>query len=1075
MTNGTGDIGSGVGAERASAVKRALLAKRLQGRPTAAAGVIPRRAHDAGPPPLSSGQERLWFLEQFAPGTSAQTIAVALRLRGRLDVPALSSVIDLLVERHETLRSRFPVDANGVPSVVVDPPAPVPLSRYPVPDGPVRDREQHVRALLGADAAQPFDLAAGPVLRVSLAELAPDDSVLLLAVHHIAGDGWSIDIFVRELLAGYDATVAGRSVQLPELPVSYTDYAAWQRERLRGLDAAADIEYWRRRLAAVEPLELPIDRPRPPTRSFAGASHLLQVEGTLVDALTVLARAEGATPFMALFAGFTALLTRYSGQTRYAVGTPAAGRSRPELEGQVGMFVNVLALPADLTGRPSFRALLRRTRDTVLDGLAHQELPFEQLVQELDVVRDVDRSAIFQVMFAMQNYSAGADPGRAAARAAARTAEPTVEGFSIEPGATRVDLELSLFEAADGLVGALTYDIALFSEATVARMAGHLDALLRAAVATPDVAVDELALLGADERERVVHDWNATAAAFPAATLHGLVLEQAARTPDAPAVSYEGSTLTYAELVRRASAVARRLRAEGVGRGDLVAVCAERSPELLPGLLGVLLTGAGYVPLDPGYPADRLAFMLADAGAEVLLTQRELLSSIPTGATTTLLLGDIDEWEIDGAEALGSADDVAYAIWTSGSTGQPKGVPNTHAGIVNRLDWMQHRFVIGAGDSVLQKTPIGFDVSVWELFWPLVTGARLVLARPDGHKDAAYLCDLIVAEQITTVHFVPSMLAVFLAEERVGGCTSLRRVVCSGEELPVDVAKRCLATLPAELHNLYGPTEAAVDVSAWQCTPAGLAGLARVPIGAPVRNTRLDVLDPLGNPTPVGVPGELHIGGVQVAQGYLGRPGLTADRFVPDPHGPPGSRRYRTGDLTRWRPDGTVDFLGRLDGQVKLRGLRIELGEIELGVARAARRARGGGGRARGRAGRQAHRGVRGGRGRCRRPARRAAQAAARLHGPLRVRRAGRAAAVPERQARSARAARPVAGAGRVGRLPRAEQPHRGRGGRGVAGGARVRPGRASTTTSSTISAGTRCWPRRWWPGCAPRSTPVSR
>ena len=592
MTDGIGDIGpragAAAGAERASAVKRALLAKRLQGRPTAAAGVIPRRAHDAGPPPLSSGQERLWFLEQFAPGTSAQTIAVALRLRGRLDVAVLSSVIDLLVERHETLRTRFPVDANGVPSVVVDPPAPVPLSRYPVPDGPVRDREQHVRALLGADAAQSFDLAVGPVLRVSLAELATDDSVLLLAVHHIAGDGWSIDIFVRELLAGYDAAVAGRPVQLPELPVSYTDYAAWQREQLRGLDAAADIEYWRRQLAAVEPLELPTDRPRPPTRSFAGASHLLQVEGTLVDALTVLARAEGATPFMALFAGFTALLTRYSGQTRYAVGTPAAGRSRPELEGQVGMFVNVLALPADLTGRPSFRELLRRTRDTVLDGLAHQELPFEQLVQELDVVRDVDRSPIFQVMFAMQNYAATADPGRGRRRAHRRGLLDRGGSDARRPGALAVRGCGRARRRPD-----LRHRPVLRGRPSRAWQATWTRCSARPSP-TPDVAVDELALLRADERDRVVHDWNDTAAAFPATTLHGLVLEQAARTPDAPAVTFEGSDPHL-----------RRARAPGIGRSP--AGCAPRASAAVtwspsapsarrswsPGLLGVLKSRRG--------------------------------------------------------------------------------------------------------------------------------------------------------------------------------------------------------------------------------------------------------------------------------------------------------------------------------------------------------------------------------------------------------------------------------------------------------------------------------------------------
>ncbi|MEV4085471.1 amino acid adenylation domain-containing protein, partial [Nonomuraea fuscirosea] len=691
-----------------------------------------------------------------------------------------------------------------------------------------------------------------------------------------------------------------------------------------------DLDFWRDRLAGLEPLDLPADRPRPPERTYTGAAHPFTLSQEAAAGLVRLGREHRATPYMIMLSALAALLGRYAGVEDVAVGSPVAGRQVPELDGVIGCFVNMLTMRVDLTGDPTFAELVDRVRSVVLDAFAHQDLPFEQLVSELDLPRDVSRSPLFGVMFAMQNYRNGAiEP----------PAGLTVADFPVDAWATRYDLELYVGDDSGGM---FVYNTDLFEPDTVERLAGHLCTLLERVAAGPDVRLSGIDLLGAEERRLVLEVWNDTAAAFPGdATLHGPIEERAARTPDAVAVRFEGRALTYGELDAAADRVARTLRGLGAGPGSVVAVCAERSLELLPGLLGVLKAGAAYLPIDPDYPPDRVAFMLADAVPAVVLTQSGIRPSLPYTAATILDLDDPDVWTgASGPLPDVRPDDVAYVIYTSGSTGRPKGVPNTHGGIANRLDWMQERFRLGDADVVAQKTPLSFDVSVWELFWPLRSGAKLVLATPGGHKDAAYLRELIVTEGVTTAHFVPSMLAVFLAEhgaggaaDGAGGCGSLRRVICSGEELPADLARRCVATLPAaELHNLYGPTEAAVDVSAWHCLPATLTSAARVPIGTPIANTTLYVLDAAMSPVPIGVPGELFIGGAGLARGYLNRPALTAERFVPDPYGPPGSRLYRTGDLVRRRPDGVLEFLGRLDAQVKLRGLRIEPGEIEAAL-----------------------------------------------------------------------------------------------------------------------------------------------
>ncbi|GII85375.1 hypothetical protein Ssi03_33650 [Sphaerisporangium siamense] len=893
-----------------SEAKKELLRQRLRSKQAGQAGQadrgIPRRPEGAEPP-LAPAQEPLWFMEHFTPGTATYTIAMAVRLRGPLDAGRLREALARLPERHESLRHRFPVTDEGLPAVHVAAEADVPLREASAAT------DEETVALIDAESAIPFDLAEGPLLKALLVarladedgpdEEAGDEHVLALFVHHIVADGQSAQLLVRDLLALY----RGEDPAAP--PVRYGDVALWQGGRRLDRESA----YWQRELAALPRADLPVDRPRPPRQCFDGTSHVRELAPDLVERLTELGRRHGATRFMTMLAAFQTLIARYSGQDDFGVGTPVAGRTRPELDDVVGMFVNTLVLRARLDGDPSFAELLARTRDTVIEALDHQELPFSRLVDALGVPRDPSRQPLVDTLFSMHDF-------------ANRSGDGEVSDFPLRPGSARHDLELYLVPTPDGgLSCTFTYKTTLFDAGTVERMAAHLEALVRAAVAEPDVPVSGLPLPLGDDAD-LIASWNDTSAGFPAhATLHGLVEEQVARTPDATAVTFRRASVTYRELDERANRVAHRLIERGVGTGSLVAVCAERSIELVTALLGVLKTGAAYVPLDPDYPADRLAFMLSDSGAPVVLAQTHLADRL--GDATVLLLdgpAEAADVPVTSPAPAGEPGTAAYMIYTSGSTGRPKGVPNSHRGIVNRLDWMQKRYGLTSGDVVLQKTPAGFDVSVWEFFWPLTTGARLVLAEPGGHRDPAYLCDLINAEGVTTTHFVPSMLALFLAEQDAATCTSLRRVICSGEELPVDLAERCLRTIPAELHNLYGPTEAAIDVSSWECTLDRLSGRVRVPIGSPIQNITLHVLDRHRRPVPVGMPGELHIGGVGVALGYHDRPELTAERFF--------DGLYKTGDAARWLPDGTIDFLGRLDNQVKLRGLRIELGEIEAAL-----------------------------------------------------------------------------------------------------------------------------------------------
>jgi amino acid adenylation domain-containing protein len=880
---------------------------------------IPR----TGAVPVSYAQQRLWFIDQLEPGNPIYNIPQMIRLRGKLNVEALENSLNTIIQRHEALRTTFDT-VDGQPVQVI---APTAILSVPVIDLSELDesqRELEIERRAHMEAQRPFDLARGPVLRASLLRSASEDHVLLLIMHHIVGDRWSAGVLAEELQSLYSAYVEGKSSPLADLPVQYADFAVWQRSWLRGDVVEKHVSYWKQQLTgAPAVLTLPTDRPRPPLQSFRGATEARLLSKELVSELTALSQTEGATLFMTLLAALQTLLSRYAGQEDVVVGSPIAGRNYAELEPLIGFFVNTLALRTDLSGDPSFLELLRRVKESTLNAYAHQDIPFEKLVEELQPARSLSYNPIFQVMFALQN----------APLHSLQLAGMTLERLPLHQGTSAFDVSWFATHVSGGVLMRAEYNTDLFDSETIRRALEHFATLLEGVVLHPDNPISRLPLLTEEERQQVVVEWNNTDHDFSRErSLHQLVEEQVERTPDAPALIFQSQQLTYRDLNARANQLARRLRQLGVGPETLVAVCAERSVEMVVGLLGVMKAGGAYVPLDPEYPRSRLAVMLEDAGPPVLLTQEHLLDVLPEHNIPTICLDR--DWHslagesIENPPVITTGKDQAYMIYTSGSTGKPKGVPNVHEGIVNRLLWMQDAYCLDGNDRVLQKTPYSFDVSVWEFFWPLMTGACLVVARQEGHKDPSYLVDLIVEQKITTIHFVPSMLRIFLETEGVERCHSLRRVICSGEALPFELQQRFFERLGAELHNLYGPTEAAVDVSYWQCRPD--SGLGVVPIGKPIWNTQLYILDKYLQPVPVGVPGELHIGGVNLSRGYLKQPELTAQKFIHDPFGrEPGARLYKTGDLTRFLRDGNIEYLGRIDHQVKLRGFRIELGEIE--------------------------------------------------------------------------------------------------------------------------------------------------
>jgi pristinamycin I synthase-3/4 len=887
---------------------------------------VPR---DGSPLPLSFAQQRLWFIEQLEPGSTAYHMPSALRLRGPLDPRVLERALGEVVRRHEALRTTFG-DTEGVPFQVVHPAGAVRLEVTDLSRQAPAERAADARRLVREEAQRPFDLRAGPLLRTRLLRLGQEEHVLVLTMHHIVSDGWSMGVLHREMGALYAAFARGDVDPLPPLPVQYADYTAWQRRWVEGEVLQRQAEYWRETLGgAPELLELPTDHPRPAKQDFAGASLRVELDEGLTAALRTLGQRHGTTLYMTLLAGWAAVLARLSGQDEVVVGTPSANRGRSEIEGLIGFFVNTLPVRVDLSGAPTVAEVLARVKARTLEAQQNQDIPFEQVVELVQPARSLAHSPLFQVMFALQNAPGGSLelPGL------------TLAPADIGPRVTaKFDLLLSLWEADGRIGGDVEYATSLFERGTVERWLGYLRRMLAAMAANDDLGIDRLPMLAEPERRQVLREWNATDAAYPReACVHELVEAQAARTPGAVAVVFEGERVTYAELNGRANRLAHHLRALGVGPDVRVGICVERSVEMVVGLLGILKAGGAYVPLDASYPVERLRNMLEDSAPAVLLTHPPLAATVAelsAGSAIPVLDLTADEaWAgrpetNPGREGLGPRN-LAHVLFTSGSTGRPKGVMLEHGSLVNRLTWMQDRYGMEPDEALLQKTPFSFDVSFWEFFWPLMVGARLVMARPGGHRDPAYLAETIRREGITTAHFVPSMLQVFLEHPEAEKCTGLLRVPVSGEAVSAALVRQFHQRLPrVGLYNQYGPTESG-EVTEWACDP----GAERVSIGRAIHNSAVYVLDRAGEPVPVGVAGELFIGGVAVARGYLGRPRLTAERFVPDPFGEPGARLYRTGDLCRWLADGTLEYLGRTDFQVKVRGFRVELGEIEARLA----------------------------------------------------------------------------------------------------------------------------------------------
>jgi len=839
---------------------------------------------------------------------------VAVRIQGPLDVNILRRSIEAIIQRHESLRTHFSA-IDGVPTQDIEPEIDV--------DFPQKDNEEsfdsdEVVQRIRESIMEPFDLNQGPLIRARIWRIDSNNHVLALPMHHIVSDGWSLGVLLRELGSFYDAFTANKDPQLTLLPIQYADYAAWQRAWLETPAAEKQRDYWMARDWDDTAMDAIGNTPQS-NDTVIGATHTFNLPIEIAARATTFAQTERITPFMLLLSVFNLLLHRYTGCEAINIGTPVAGREQIETRGLIGFFINTVVIRTELESSLTFRDLLQRIRRSSLESFDNQQYPFEKVVEAVHPDRQLEGSPLFRVMFALQN----------APIPSLQFAGLELSPIDIESGTAKFDLFLEIEATNEGLRASFSYNTARFDADFINGMSQHYVRLIENAIAHPDHTLAELDLLDTSNHQRLTQTWQGELVDYSSTTLHGLLSSQVSRTPDAVAVLDESTALTYAELDSRANGLAHELVAQGVGPETLVGVYMDRSVELVVALYGILKAGGAYVPLDPGYPEARLAYMLEDADAPVVLTQTHLQNSVPQGYEGRVVCVDTLTREESAAPILDTDDNrLAYVIYTSGSTGQPKGVMNEHRGVVNRILWMQDAYQIDGDDAVLQKTPFSFDVSVWEFFWPLSVGAKLVMAKPEGHKDPAYLAETIAREHITTIHFVPSMLQAFLDAADTSQCTTLRRVICSGEALSVPLHDQFFSQMNCELHNLYGPTEAAVDVTHWACTPT--PGLTNVPIGRPITNTQTYVLDDHMNPVPIGVPGELYLGGVQVARGYWGQAALTSERFIEDPFtDTPGARLYKTGDRCRWRVDGAIEFLGRLDTQIKIRGFRIESGEIE--------------------------------------------------------------------------------------------------------------------------------------------------
>ncbi len=872
--------------------------------------------------PLSFSQERLWFIDQLQ-GSQHYHIPVVLRLKGNLNKEALAYAIQTIVNRHEVLRTII-YDKDGVAYQEVLPEDKFKISTI---DGSIyKDDSDDLKQQIEALILEPFDLAKDHMVRVCLVYLDTNEHLLVVTTHHIASDGWSMSVIVKEVVELYNAYQQKRPAKLSPLQVQYADYAIWQRKYLDGEVLERKIHYWNKKLSGVSPLEFPTDHPRPVIQSQKGAKINFLINKDLVSELTVLSQKQGATLFMTLLAAFKVLLHRYTGQEDICVGTPIANRLQAEVEDLIGFFVNTLALRSETNSDMPFTSFLQQVKDTTMEAYENQELPFEKVVESIGKERDLSRTPIFQVMFVFQNTPE---------IPALQLGEVQLTREGATHTTAKFDLTFNINQAAQGFAGTVEYCTDLFTEQTIHKIIYHFNKLLSSIVKAPGEKLGDLAMLSNGEKDQVIFEFNNTKVPrLSDKNVVDLFEEQVEKSPDSIAVIFEEQQLTYEELNKRSNQLARYLRKKGVHEEILVPICVERSMEMIIGILGILKAGGAYVPIDPEYPEDRINYMLEDIGAGLIISSAAHSGKLEGKKDIEIINAydwvAIGKEESENLELKINAGSLAYVIYTSGSTGRPKGAMNEHRGIANRLTWAQNYFKLTEQDTILQKTTFSFDVSVWELLWPITSGAKMVFAKPDGQKDNSYIKAIIEKEQITMLHFVPSMLAVFLPDINVGDSKSLKKVLCSGEALNAVQVNTFREKLPgAELHNLYGPTETAIDVTCWSM-PVQSKEFKTVPIGKPVSNTQIYILRNGNIVQPVGIAGEIYIGGVQVGRGYLKKPELTAEKFIKDEFSRlAGAKLYRTGDLGKWLPDGNVEYLGRIDDQVKIRGYRIELGEIE--------------------------------------------------------------------------------------------------------------------------------------------------
>lgn len=880
---------------------------------------------------LSHGQKALWFLHQLAPESAAYNIARAARITGTLDRTAMERAFTALVQRHPSLRTTFHTEGGPIQRVHDDLSASFAIEK-------IADDEKELEQRLFAEAQKPFDLSSGPVVQARLFEISDQEQVLLLVVHHIVSDLWSLVIMLRELVALYQAEVDGREASLPELRFNYSDYVAWQAEMLDGKEGAELSAYWQKHLAGQTlGLDLPCDYSRPAVKSFKGDLFRSSINANLTRRLKKVAEEKGTTVYMVLLAAFYILLHRYANSSDIPLLSLATGRTRQAFADLVGYMVNPLLLKATVDEGMGFEDFLYQVRETVAGGFQHQNYPYPVLVNELREQRS-QQSGTAEVAFTLQKtihedegwslYALG-DSGTTL-----QFGSLVLESVVIPQATSQFDLLLAAAESNDGIMFAWEYSTDLFRSATIARMGSHLEKLLEEIGNNSSQKISQLGMLREEERDQILTTWNDTSTSYGAGyRLHELFEMQAAKTPRAIALLYGTQQVSYRELNHTCNELARELLKNGLQQGEVVGVCAERSLSMVFALLSILKAGGAYLPLEPSHPEERLSVMIQDAKVQLVLTRPEWQAQLPPDVVKIPL--PEKENKISDASNPGlkiAAKDLSYVIYTSGSTGRPKGVMVSHESIVNRLQWMQKEYQLTAYDVVLQKTPFSFDVSVWEFFWPLITGCKLVVAAPGEHRDNQRLVQIVEEHGVTTVHFVPSMLQAFLQSPDLHRCKSLQRVICSGEALSRELVRSCFQQLPwAGIHNLYGPTEAAVDVTSWACKTSETAHA--VPIGRPISNIQVYVLDDYMNPVPSGIAGELYLGGKGLARGYCSRAGLSAEKFVPNPFGV-GSRLYRTGDLAKFRADGVIEFLGRIDYQVKIRGFRVEPAEIESALCK---------------------------------------------------------------------------------------------------------------------------------------------